>query len=634
MCGICGVVQVGGGELREVVAPETLDVMTDAMTHRGPNDRGTYCAPGVAFGVRRLSIVDVEGGHQPISDGTGRVWGMQNGELYNHELIRRELSSAGAAFQTRCDTEVIPHLYRRDGVLFARSLRGKFALAVWDERSRRAVVARDRLGVKPLYYAQRDDLLVFASELKSLLASGLVQPRLDYEAIDAYLTLGYVPGPRTPLAGVSKLTPGAALVADQDGVRVERYWEYPHPAPDEGRSAESWKSELQEKLDEAVRLRLMSDVPLGAMLSGGLDSSLVVALMARHMNEPVKTFSVGFRESGAGSELADARYVAEYYGTEHHELELSFVDDTVDLATLAWYMDEPVADLSALGFLALSELASQHVTVALAGQGADELFGGYRKHQAASLLGHVQRFGTPASLVGRVAGRWSPRAARFTAALEAATPAERLLAMSGRDPRRESGLVHGYLDGLDGKATLRAIEALTGGLHGDPLAETLYLDAQLALVDDMLHYFDRTSMAHSLEVRVPFLDHEVVEFCATIPTRLKVRRLNTKHILKESARGIVPDRIIDKAKIGFFNAAVGAWFQAQAGRAIDDYLLAPQPHYGDFLDVGEVKRLVMRHRQTGEKDLGHLLLALLMLEVWLSTYLPRFAPGRATAAVA
>ena len=635
MCGICGVVQIGAGELRDVVATDVLDHMTDTMTHRGPNDRGTYQARGVALGVRRLSIIDVGGGHQPIADDSGLIWGVQNGELYNHLQVRDELAATGVVFKTRCDTEVIPYLYRRDGDLFPRALRGMFATAVWDERRRRAVLARDRLGIKPLYYAQAGDLLIFASELKSLLASGLVGVALDLEAIDAYLSFGFVPGPRTPLLGVSKLMPGHVLVADERGIRAERYWEHPQPPADkDGRRAEGdWQVELLEHLEEAVRLRLMSDVPLGAMLSGGLDSSLIVAVMARNMSEPVKTFSVGFRESPDSNELADARHVSEVFGTEHHELELSFLEDTVDLETLSWYMDEPLADLSALGFLALSELASRHVAVALSGQGADELLGGYRKHRAAMLLERLRPVRLPLAVAGRAAGHWSPTLARSAATFAASTPAERLLAMSGRIDEDQRGRLVRPGSSLDGRAAARTVEALAVGLDSDVLAETLYLDAQLALVDDMLHYFDRASMAHSLEVRVPFLDHRFVEFCASIPSGLKVRGLTTKYILKEAARGILPDRIIDKPKTGFFRGAVSAWFQAQAGRAIDAYLLASEPRCAEFLDTGEIARLVARHRESGDADLGHLLLALLMLEVWLSTYLPRVSRQAAVAVV-
>jgi asparagine synthase (glutamine-hydrolysing) len=631
MCGICGVVQVGG-EPREVVEESVLDRMTDAMTHRGPNDRGTYRAPGVALGVRRLSIVDVAGGHQPFSNEDATVWAVQNGELYNHEEIHGDLARRGHRFASRCDTEILPHLYEDVGVRFAERLRGKFGIAVWDERRRRAVVARDRLGVKPMYYAQVGDLVVFASELKSLLASGLVGGELDFEAIEAYMTLGFVPAPRTPLAAVKKVMPGERLVVDPDGVRLERYWEYPKPDPDLSTSAEELAEGLLELLDEAVRTRLMSDVPLGAMLSGGLDSSLVVALMARHMSEPVKTFSVGFLEDGENSELADARYVSSVYGTDHHELEISYRQQEIGLDDLLWSLDEPIADLSSLGFLAISKLAAQHVTVALSGQGADELLGGYKKHRAAALVERWQKLPRPVRRAGERAMLAGParlhRAARTLGANDAG---ERLIAMSGRvDDDLRRSLYRGPLAESDGRAALRAVLPLAEGVEGTPLAQTLHIDGQLALPDDMLHYFDRTSMLQSLEVRVPFLDHHVVEYCARIPTSLKVHRLRTKHLLKEAARGIVPQRIVDKRKLGFFRGATTGWLQSQMDGAISDYLLGPSPRYAEFLDRSAVERLVAQHRSGGEGD-NHLLVAILMLEVWLDTYLPR-AIGRPVSA--
>jgi asparagine synthase (glutamine-hydrolysing) len=624
MCGICGVVQVGG-DPREVVAPGVLDRMTDTMTHRGPNDRGTYQADGVALGVRRLSIVDVDGGHQPFSNESGDVWAIQNGELYNHDEARTRLAADGHAFTSRCDTEILPHLYERHGDELATQLRGKFAVAVWDGRRRRAVVARDRLGVKPLYYAQAGDLVVFASELKSLLASGLVSDELDYEAIDSFLTFGFFPGPATPLAGVAKLQPGHSLVVEPGGVRVEQYWAYPKPDP-QRRSPEEATEGLLELLEESVRLRLMSDVPLGAMLSGGLDSSLVVALMARNMSEPVKTFSVGFLEDGDKNELADARLVANVFGAEHHELELSVADAAVDLAELTWHLDEPLADLSALGFLALSELASRHVTVALSGQGADELLGGYAKHKAAAAAARWQRLPGPARAAATSLAQRGPRRFRRAAhTLAAPGTVDRLLAMSGRlDGELRAELVRGPLAAADGESARRAVAARLNGFPDDPLPATLYIDAQLALVDDMLHYFDRASMAHSLEVRVPFLDHHLVEYCATIPADLKVRRLTTtKYVLKRAARGLVPDRIIDKEKIGFFAASVDRWFDAQVNGVIADYLLAEEPRYAEFVDRATVAGLVERHANGADRRHGKLLLSLLMLEVWLSEYLPR-----------
>ncbi|MEW6583756.1 MAG: asparagine synthase (glutamine-hydrolyzing), partial [Actinomycetota bacterium] len=316
MCGICGVVQLGG-EPRQVVPPEVLDRMTDAMTHRGPDDRGTVLEPGIALGARRLSVIDVEGGHQPVGNEDGTIWAAQNGEIYNHGELRDALRAEGHVLRSRCDTEIIPHLYERDGAAFPERLLGMYGIAVWDRVRRRAVLARDRLGVKPLYYARCGDLLVFGSELRSVLASGLVDTALDYEAIEAYLVLGFVPGPRTPLAAVSKLPPAHRLVAGPGGVSVEAYWSYPRPDPGPRRlGVDHYAERLLEELDRSVRMRLMSDVPLGAMLSGGLDSSLIVALMARHVPGRVETFSVGF--SGADdNELADARLVADLVGAEH-----------------------------------------------------------------------------------------------------------------------------------------------------------------------------------------------------------------------------------------------------------------------------------------------------------------------------
>jgi asparagine synthase (glutamine-hydrolysing) len=623
MCGICGVVQVGR-DPRQVLGLDALDRMTDAMTHRGPDERGTHVEPGVALGIRRLSVVDVEAGQQPFATEDRSIWAVQNGELYNHNEIRRDLQRRGHQFRSRCDTEIIPHLYEEHGTAFPGRLRGMFGIAVWDRNRRRTMVVRDRLGIKPMYYASVGDLIVFASELKSVLASGLVAPELDFEAIEAYLTLGFVPGALTPLRGVKKLLPGELFVVDENGFRLERYWHYPKPEPDYRTSEEELAEQLLELLDESVRLRLMADVPLGAMLSGGLDSSLIVAMMARHTSEPVKTFSVGFREDAESSELGDAAFVSNVFGTDHHPLELSYTEHPVDLAELVWSLDEPIADLSALGFQAISELAAKHVTVALAGQGADELLGGYRKHRAASLVAGWQRLPGGVRRGGERALSASPfghrRAGR---ALLAADPVERLLAMSARlDNELRGDLYRGPLGSADGLAARRAIEPLASGLDGHPLGETLHIDGQLALPDLMLHYFDRTSMKHSLEVRVPFLDHHVVEFCARIPDSLKVRRLQTKYLLKRAARGIVPDRIIDKRKLGFFRHSVDGWLKAQMEGSIADYLLDPDARYSEFLDRSTVERLLRDHRDGRPVDV-HLLVAVLMLEIWLSSYLPR-----------
>jgi asparagine synthase (glutamine-hydrolysing) len=622
MCGICGVAQVGGGEPREVIAPDALDRMTDAMTHRGPSDRGTYSAPGVALGVRRLSIVDVEGGHQPVSDESGSIWAIQNGELYNHRDVRRGLT--GHRFASNCDTEILPHLYEELGAGFPTKLRGMFAIAVWDERRRRLVLARDRLGIKPLYHARVGDLVVFASELKALLASGLVDVTLDYSAIDAYLTLGYFPAPMTPLEGVSKLHPGHTLVVGEE-VTEEAFWRFPVPDP-QPMTMEEAAAQLADKLDESVRLRLMSDVPLGAMLSGGLDSSLIVALMARHMSQPVKTFSVGFAED-RHSELADAREVAEHLGADHTELELSFHDSAMSLDELVWHLDEPVADLSPLGFHLLCGVAARDVTVALSGQGADELLGGYRKHRAAAALDRLARLPGPAragiAKVAALGPDWSRRAA---AGLQSTDAVSMLMAMSADlGEGGASRLRRGPLATMvDGQAARDVIAARLDGASGGRLPITLYLDAQLALVDLMLHYFDRNSMAHSLEVRVPFIDHELVELCARIPPELKVRRGVTKAVLRQVARGIVPDRIIDKPKVGFFVDASEEWLRSQLRGSLGERLAEPELRCDEFLDRGSVTALLDAFRDDAPgAPRARAVLSIVMLESWLGTYVPR-----------
>ena len=493
---------------------------------------------------------------------------------------------------------------------------------MWDERSGHTLVARDRLGVKPIYYAVVGDLVVFASELKSILASGLVDTGLDLAAIDTYLTLGYFPAPLTPLTRVRKLLPAHRLVVGDD-VRVEPYWRFPSPAPDPAMTEDAAAEQLLACLEEAVRLRLMSDVPLGAMLSGGVDSSLLVALMARNMGEPVKTFSVGFVEDGAGSELSDAALVAQTLGTDHHPLELSMHETSIELEDLVWALDEPLADLSALGFMALSELAARHVTVALAGQGSDELFGGYTRHRRAAL---VDRNRVVPRAVARVAAdrvfREDGRYARLAQAVAADDPADRYLALRrpflSRELRRR--IVREPLRADNERARVVVAE-YADNLSGGVLAETMFLDAQLGLVDDMLHYSDRVSMAHSLEVRVPFLDHEVVELAATIPAALKVRGTTTKHLVKRIARGLVPDEIIDKPKTGFFNRAMDSWLQAQLKGRAADFLLSETAAYGQFLDAPNVRRAVL----DGRGATGDSLYALLALEVWLSTFLPRAA---------
>ncbi len=624
MCGICGVIQIEG-ELRTVVPPEVLDSMTDSMIHRGPNDRGTYQEPGVALGVRRLSIVDVEGGHQPFLSEDGAVVAIQNGELYNHEEVRAELTRNGHHLRSRCDTEILPHLYEDVGERLPERVRGKFGLAVWDGRRRRALIARDRLGVKPLYYAR-------SAISSSLPPSSRVCSRPGSSTEHSTTTRStptspsdssrgrrrrWPASPSSRQATVSSLATGTFASRSTGAIRV--------PAPRTGMSADEHAEGLLAELEEAVRLRLMSDVPLGAMLSGGLDSSLIVALMARHTSGPVKTFSVGFVEDDL-NELADAREVAQRFGADHHELELSRADTDLDLPRARVVprraARRPLIDR--LPRAVRARVTTRHRCPLGPGRRrtpgrVPQASGGVRRRHgrtgARLPLASGHRGGSPR------AGPHSPsRRARY----RRRTASSGCIAMSGRmDEDLRRSLFRGPLEASDGSAARNVVADRLGNLADAPLPATLYIDAKLALVDDMLHYFDRASMAHSLEVRVPFLDHSVVEYCAGIPAELKVRRLTTKYLLKRASRGILPDRIIDKRKIGFFAASVDGWFRDQAGGAIAEYLLAPQPHYAELLDPQVVRNLVRRHAEAPDQADARLLLAILMLEVWLSTFLPR-----------
>ena len=635
MCGIAGAFALDGRSTAPL-DDAAMQRMLSVIRHRGPDDAGLVQLAGASLGARRLSIIDVAGGHQPFPGMSESVWGAQNGEIYNHDALRDELRRRGHSFRSRCDTEVLPHLYEEHGPELCERLHGKFAIAVWDAERRRGVLARDRLGVKPLYYAEVGGVIVFASELKAVIASGLVSDTLDLEALAAYLTLGFVPGPMTPLLDVRKLMPGERLVIDAGAARRERYWSYPVPSPDPGPSAADWDAQVLEALDGAVRRRLMSDVPLGAMLSGGLDSSLIVALMARHSAQPVKTFAIGLQGAGADSELADARQVAEALGTEHHELELPMATGRDAVERLAWHLDEPVRSLSALGFLALSELAASEVTVALAGQGADELFGGYRKHRAMSLAhawGHVP--GVLRAPVAALAQHGPGEIPRLATALQAPDAVTRLIASSGLLRPDLQGELYGGALAEHADAARRAASRYAAPVAGaTPLAAGLYLDAQLGLVDDMLHYFDRVSMAHSLEVRVPFLDHELVELSARMPDALKVRRGETKRVLRSIARGVVPDFVLTKRKQGFFRDSVGPWLAADDGAIVEDTLLSGERAFAAIVEPRVVEEIV-RDWRAGATEHAQFLLAMVQLEVWLSSTMPRaFAISRgATSAV-
>ncbi len=634
MCGVAGI--AAADPRRTPLEPQALRAMTAAIEHRGPDEDGHLLEPGVALGMRRLSVIDPAGSPQPVASEDGEVTAVFNGEIYNFRELRDDLRRRGHRFATRGDGETIVHLYEEHGPRFAEHLRGMFAIALWDRPRRRLVLARDRMGVKPLYVAETTRGLAFASEVKSLVAGGLVSPRLDHDAAELFMAWGYVPGPATLFAGVRKLPPASCLVyADGRVVEQREYWS-PWQAPPESVGI-SWEEDGERLLDllrTATRARMVSDVPLGVMLSGGLDSSLITALMAEVSDRPVQTFSIGFVEDASANELGEARHVARRLGTDHHEMETSALDHPDLLDDALRHLEEPIADLSCVGLLMLSRLARENVTVALSGQGADELLGGYRKHQvarAADLLGRVPPARGAVALAARLGAPESARA-RGLRALSTRDPVERMLAMSRVvQPRERLALfTPEFLRGTEVGEPVRRHGALP---DRSTLTQTLYLDARLALVDKMLLYFDKMSMATSLEIRVPFMDHDVVSFCLALPDSRKIRFGNRKELLKRVSRGLIDDEIIDKRKRGFFRSALGTWLRAQNGGRLDETLLDPRTAERGLYRTAEVERL-LRNAGEGGTRADERLFSLFLLERWMRDWVDSPPVPAAKAAVA
>jgi asparagine synthase (glutamine-hydrolysing) len=620
MCGIAGLAGRTGPGDEAVVAR-----MCVAIEHRGPDDRGLHVEPGAMLGVQRLAIVDVAGGNQPIYNESGDVAVVLNGEIYNHELLRHDLEARGHRFRTRADTEVLVHLYEEHGAALAGRLRGMFAFAIWDQRRRRLLLGRDRVGKKPLFWHLREGRLSFASELVALLQDEEVPREVDPRALDAYLLLGYVPHPLSILRGVQKLPPATTLVYDEGGSpRIEQYWRLRFDEPRRKGDIREWAEELRRLLQESTEMRLMSDVPLGAFLSGGVDSGAVVGAMARAMTEPVRTFSIGFRDP-AFDESAHARRVAEHYSTDHTELVVE-PEALAILPRMARHYGEPFADSSAIPTFYLAELTSRDVTVALNGDGGDEAFGGYGRYERGLRLGRLDWLprrvqhalgklasplrppGDGASFTAR-AIRLSRQAAqpdwhRFLNSL-AAFPAER------RDRLRAEAL-SGQLAGW--RAENLFMEAWAGVEAETVLARMQGTDMATYLPGDLLPKVDIASMAHSLEARSPFLDHEMLEFAASLPDEAKLSGGERKRVLKHALRGDLPDEILDRPKMGF-GVPISRWFREELRHVPSDLLVEGHIVAGDWVDRAEVIRLVRAHG-SGAADQGLQLWVLVQLEMW------------------
>jgi asparagine synthase (glutamine-hydrolysing) len=632
MCGIYGVLALDGTRRLE---PAVLSRMGRSILHRGPDDEGSYVDGELLLGMRRLSIIDVAGGHQPIANEDGSVVVVCNGEIYNFRELRRELEEAGHRFSTRSDTEVIVHLYEERGDAFLEALEGMFGLALWDKRKRRLVLARDALGIKPVYYTLGDGQLAFASEAKALLELPHVRCRIDPGALAQFFAVGYVSAPNCLFEGMHKLLPGEALTVEHGRRTSRRFWHLPAEV-DESLSESQWIEATRSELERSVRDQMVSDVPIGAFLSGGVDSSTVVALMSRHTSHPVRTYSIGFKGSTGAqlyNELPYARQVAAAFKTNHREIIVQ-PDVASLLPDLIWHLDEPIADAAFITTYLVSKFAREDVTVILSGVGGDELFGGYSRYldehyrRRYHLVPRFLRRGLIEPVVRRLpSDRHSALGNKFRLArafvladalgfedryrryMEVFDAAERAALLRNSGAPFEDCLVRGF----------------AASTSQDSLRRLMDVDLATQLPEDLLMLTDKMSMAVSLECRVPLLDQRLVRLASGMPAALRMRGGELKHVMKRAMQGILPDEILHRSKRGF-GAPIGAWFKAELAPFLREVLSESTLTRRGLLDPKAVATLVRQHERQ-EADRTDHLLALVSLEIWCRMYLDGATPA-------
>ena len=627
MCGIAGLISLDGRPLPE---PQTLQAMCASIVHRGPDDQGTFQNDWAAIGMRRLAIIDVAGGHQPVSSAGGRIQVVFNGEIYNFRELRSELAARGYVFQSHSDSEVIAHAYAEYGTACFERLRGMFAIAVVDQDSRRLVLARDRIGKKPLYVGELSPgLLGFGSELKTLLAVPGWTPQLSMPAVQDFFSLGYIPAPDTIFEGIAKLPPAhwMSIEPGRDGgaptIQQTRYAHVdfqPKWTDDEA----TLEERLLAELDDAVKVRLVSDVPFGAFLSGGLDSSVVCALMTRHLSQPLKTFSIGFEEA-AFDELPDARRVAQHLGTEHHELVVR-ADATGLLDTLAHHFDEPFGDSSAIPTYLVSQLAAKHVKMVLSGDGGDELFAGYSRYRRYAALQRIRRstLGMGPGLA-KLAGALIPgargrRLAGIGQRMGLPWPDDYLALVALANPA-DLGLLFGERAKTDPFGSIRQ-RFVRSDIDSD-MERILSGDMDTYLADDILTKVDRTTMAVSLEGRAPLLDQNLIAFAARLPFDMKLRGEQGKYLFRKVAARLLPADVLNKRKQGFA-IPLASWFRTDLKPMLLDTIGSRAFRERGIFSMQGIQTLVDEHQQ-GLQDRGELLWMVMVLETWLKT-LPEQRP--------
>jgi len=609
--------------------------MGEIIWHRGPDDGGEYQCEGMAFGMRRLSIIDLEGGHQPISNEDGTVWLVCNGEIYNFREIRENLQAQGHHFRSESDAEVIVHLYEEEGLEFIHRLRGMFAFALWDTKQSRLILARDRIGKKPLYWRREPNRVLFASEIKSILEVDNIPRRVDHKALQEFLALGYVPAPFTMFEGINKVLPGHMLVMTPSGINEHEYWDVKTDQR-EAFSEDEWVERVQSKLLESINMRLVSDVPLGAFLSGGVDSSSIVAAMAQFSDKPVKTYSIGYEGSDDFyNELPFAKIVAQEFGTEHHEI---IVRPEVSelLPKLIWHMDEPIADSALITTFLVSELAKDSVKVILSGVGGDELFGGYRRYLGAHFNSYFGKL--PPVLRKQIIPKllaWLPQDrhsswknyVRYAHAFVKASeldPASRYMSyVTIFTPEVQSILLKSYQSEEDAYLESAGSPILGNYIRKYPeareLNQIMYGDMKTSLPDDLLLLTDKMSMAASIECRAPFLDHELVNLASQVPTQLKIKGTALKYLLKRAVKPWLPTQILERSKKGF-GAPIGAWLRKDLRSLIGELLSESRVKQRGMFHWPAVQEVIASH-ETFQTDNTDQLLSLITFELWCETFL-------------
>ena len=626
MCGICGKFAF---DSQATVSHSLVKAMADSIRHRGPDDEGYYVAGQVGLGFRRLSIIDLKSGHQPLANEDDSIWIVFNGEIYNYQELRAFLIEKGHTFKTRTDTEVIVHLYEEFGPACLEKLRGMFSFAIWDQNAKTLFLARDRVGIKPLYYHLTSTALVFASEIKAILADPSVDREVAPEFIDRFLTFQYMPGEATLLKGIQKLAPGHYLLVKDGQAVIRQYWDLQFAEAAQDKSVEQAEAELLKLLAETVGQHMIADVPVGILLSGGVDSTGVLSLAADHTDKKISTFTVGFSGEHFADERPYARLAAERYGTDHHEMTISAGDFASFMPKYVWHMEEPICEPPAIALYYVSKLARDHVTVLLSGEGGDEAFAGYSNYRNLVWLERIKRGGP--LLNSALAGGMSlgkslfgmSRFDKYVPLMQDRFPDYYYSRTS--NPHRTTGNGLGgvystdFRGAIDRELSIEPMRALQSRVRGlSTLDAMLYIDTKTWLPDDLLIKADKMTMANSIELRVPLLDHKVLEFAASLPSRLKLNGLKTKFILKKALSSRIPKEIRDRKKTGF-PVPYESWLRTDLKDLVWDVLTDSRTTNRGYFSKTAVEGLLKAN--SNGSDYSKAIFSLLSLELWQRTFL-------------